>query len=184
MKTVVIGLDPSSKKIAMAISIGGRKPTLRKWALNKDLVIACFESYRAVRRAVRLYTQKGYRVVLFIEEPVVGRGGVYSTLRQAKTHGAMVAGGMAGGAAVRAVNNQSWKKGSVGKGNASKDQIRDWLRDSWQVMYLACEGDQDLMDALGILRYGETVVARMDKIDDLADMSDMELAGRRTSRRR
>lgn len=166
-KRVIIGLDPSSRKIAMAISVNGGKPTLRTKALGlNNMPRACYVSQRYVRSVVKEYTDQGHHVFLFIEAPVVGRGGVGSTLKQTKTNGAMQAGAFGAGANVVEVNNQTWKKKVVGKGNAGKPEIKKWAKDCWPYVYELADGDQDLLDACAILRYGEKIVNTQDRIEE------------------
>lgn len=163
---VLIGLDPSSKKIALAISVGGAKPTFRTKALpQNDMPRACKEAYKYVRDTVKEFTKEGHRVFVFIEEPVVGRGGVRSTLMQTKANGAMQAGASMAGALVQEVNNSSWKKRVVGKGNCGKPEVKEWLRQNWPYAYVKADGDQDIMDAACILRFGEQFISVKEKID-------------------
>lgn len=166
-KRVIIGLDPSSRKIALAISVNGGKPTLRTKALGmNDMPRACGVAYRFVRSVVREYASDGHHVFLFIEAPVVGRGGVGSTLKQTKTNGAMQAGAFTAGASVVEVNNKTWKKRVVGNGNAGKPQVKQWARDCWPYLHDLADGDQDLLDAGAILRYGEKIISTQDRIEE------------------
>ncbi len=52
----------------------------------------------------------------------------------------------------------SWKKDVVGKGNASKEEVAKWLEEFQNPRYLACEGDQNRIDATCIAMYGEAIV--------------------------
>lgn len=166
-KRVIVGLDPSSRKIAMAISVDGGKPKLQTKTLGMhDLPRACYQAHRYVRSVVKQYTAQGHHVFLFIEGPVVGRGGVGSTLKQTKTNGAMQAGAVGGGASVTEVNNSTWKKQVVGSGRAGKPEIKKWIKDCWPYAYELADGDQDLMDACAILRYGEKIINTKDRIEE------------------
>ena len=166
-KRVIVGLDPSSRKIAMAISVDGGKPILQTKTLGMhDLPRACYQAHRYVRSVVKQYTAQGHHVFLFIEGPVVGRGGVGSTLKQTKTNGAMQAGAVGGGASVVEVNNQTWKSKVVGSGRAGKPEIKKLVKDCWPYAYELADGDQDLMDACAILRYGEKIINTKDRIEE------------------
>lgn len=182
MGTVVIGLDPSSKKIALSISVDGGPPLLRHRILAAGNVPhACLQSFRYVRDVVREYRAQGHRVFIFIEEPVVGRGGVRSTLSQTKTHGAMLAGAQSGGAFVSSVNNQSWKKRVVGSGNAGKPQIKQWVAENWPYLLQEAKGDQDLIDAGCIMKYGLDVVKTRDRIaSGEVNLEDVDIRSART----
>lgn len=183
MSTIVIGLDPSSKKIAVAISVNGRKPTVKTKVLSKDNPTACHEAEVWVKELVRSLRKPGVKVYLFVEDPVVGRGGARSTIMQALVQGGMLAGGIAGGAEVHKVNNSSWKKRVVGNGNMGKPGIKDWVRQNWPAYYLLSGGDQDLIDAGCILKYGQGVVEMKTRIE-AARLDELEIAPRRIKRTR
>lgn len=152
----IVGLDPSSKKIAIAVSIDGKYPKLYVKSLkSKDIAEVCSVAYRYVWRFVSMLREQDIEVFMYIEEPVVGRGGVYSTLRQTKANGAMLAGAVNAGAHVKGVNNQSWKKVVVGNGNAGKPKIEAYLAKANPELHMETNGDQDLMDALCIMKYGQ-----------------------------
>ena len=47
-----------------------------------------------------------------------------------------------------------WKKHVVGKGNATKDEVAEFLKKSFPNLYKQCDGDQNLIDATCIALYG------------------------------
>jgi Holliday junction resolvasome RuvABC endonuclease subunit len=51
----------------------------------------------------------------------------------------------------------SWKLGTVGHGNASKDDVARWLRATHPTLFEACAGDQNLIDATCIALYGQSL---------------------------
>jgi Holliday junction resolvasome RuvABC endonuclease subunit len=159
--TMIVGVDPSSRKIAMIYDVLGSEENLKAktFALPQSVVPALGLAYKVTRRFVKSYTDKGYRVILYIEEPVVGKGGAYATIKQSKVHGAIVAGAVAGGATVEAVNNTVWKKRVVGKGNASKVQVAQHVRKNWRNLSRLAGPDQDLIDAGCIYSYAVHQVA-------------------------
>lgn len=151
---IFVGCDPSSRKIALIFAVGEEDPQARIFALPQAVIPALEIAYRVTRRFVRRYVSQGRRVVLWIEEPVVGKGGAYATIKQSKVHGAIVAGAVAGGAHVEAVQNSTWKKSVTGKGNNSKVQVAQWVRKEWKSLSTLVGPDQDLIDAGCIMAHG------------------------------
>jgi len=99
---------------------------------------------------------------VFIEAPPMAGPrniGTYGELNQ--TLGALLS--AVGG---RTVNVMSWKKDVVGKGNATKDEVKDWLFTHHLDMHVACKDNQNLIDAACIALYGRLV---MDRAEVLAD---------------
>lgn len=153
--TILIGLDPSSRKIALVYTdLSLDDLHVRAFPLPQAVIPALALAYRLTRRFVRRFTSKGHRVVLWIEEPVVGKGGAYATIKQSKVHGAIVAGAVAGGAEVDTVQNSTWKKTVTGKGNNSKVQVAQWVRKNWKTLSTLAGPDQDLIDAGCIMAHG------------------------------
>ena len=148
MNTILIGCDPSSRKIALVFTPArSEELQVRAFVLPQDVISALGIAYRQMRRFVRRYTVKGHRVIMCIEEPVVGKGGAYATIKQSKVHGAIVAGAVAAGAEVSTVQNSTWKKTVTGKGNNSKVQVAQWVRKEWPTFSALAGPDQDLIDA-------------------------------------
>lgn len=145
---IFVGCDPSSRKIALIYTRAGEEGLrARVFDLPQAVIPALAIAYRQVRRFVRRFTSHGHRVVFCIEEPVVGKGGAYATIKQSKVHGAIVAGAVAGGAEVDTVQNSTWKKTVTGKGNNSKVQVAQWVRKDWKALSTLVGPDQDLIDA-------------------------------------
>jgi Holliday junction resolvasome RuvABC endonuclease subunit len=165
MKTVVVGVDPSSRKLAAVISIVGDEGDVvtNTRALPQDKGYACHLAYEWMKLIVEENLGHG-KVHVFIELPVFGRGGPGSTIPQARVNGAITAGAIAGGAEVIDVNNSHVKKVTVGKGNATKDDIRDWVEVVWPELFEQISKDQDLCDASMIYIYGRGIVTKRDRI--------------------
>lgn len=168
---VIIGIDPSSKKLAAVTTVGDGGPTVWTARLTStDIGERAAAAYGASLAFVRnLPIGPESRVFVFIEDPVVGRGGARATIVQAKVHGAVVAAFHRSGKceAIKVVNNSHAKKKIVGKGNASKDDIKEWCRVYWRQAYRAAGNgvDQDLLDAAMINRYGAGVIQTMDRMN-------------------
>lgn len=160
MSTTVIGLDPSSRRL---VTVAGAPDTLVMdlWVddvvlKDNDIVVRAQDACVWVADQLSQYT----RTLLAVESPVFGKGGVRATVTQSIVHGAILA-ATAGRSDVITVqsNNQHWKKVVVGRGNASKDQITEWVKLHHREFYDEhCRTlrngriaiDQDVMDALCI----------------------------------
>lgn len=155
---VVIGIDPSSVKLAAVMSVVGEEPEAKLYVkrLPKDKPEACLA---AMEWAQSLVGMAGLDdVYVYIEYPVMGRGGPGSTIPQALINGALQAGAFKAGAKVFSVNNAHCKKVVIGKGNATKDDIRAWVKKAWPALYEQIGKDQDLCDSAMIYVYGKKVV--------------------------
>ncbi|UVF61510.1 RuvC-like resolvase [Gordonia phage DalanDe] len=153
MSWAILGVDPSSKKLAgVASPLDGSDPTL--WLVTlpdkAPIEVRCQQARKAaravVRRIIRMYGVD--HVGVFMEAPLVGRGGVKTTVLQSKVQGAALAGYIDGGAEwAREANASRTKKLVIGKGNADKDEIMLWVEESYPDIFEMIEGDQDLADA-------------------------------------
>jgi Holliday junction resolvasome RuvABC endonuclease subunit len=164
MPSVVIGVDPSSKKLACVVSVIGEEPDVlfHTKTLPQDKPTSCLMAFEWMRTLVEINEPRG-RVFVFVELPVLGRGGPGSTIPQAQVNGALLAGAQMAGAEVIPVNNSRAKKEVVGRGNANKDDIREWVRVAWPKLFEKIEKDQDLCDSAMIYQYGRQTVMRRDK---------------------
>lgn len=166
MTSTVIGIDPSSRKLAAVFSVIGNEPHVEYTTekLPQDKPTACLEAYEWVHRLVKAQAARSDTVYVAIELPVFGRGGPGSTIPQAQINGALLAGAQAAGGHVLMVNNARAKKETVGKGNASKDDIRQWVKVAWPSLYSEIKDDQDLCDSVMIYVYATKTVALRDRI--------------------
>lgn len=90
--------------------------------------------------------------VLYVEEPpLAGRRDVRTALRLAQVAGAVVA---TSSAPTFLVEVSTWKKEVVGRGNADKAQVAEWLATNHPNWSRLCDGDQNKVDALCIALYG------------------------------
>jgi len=152
------GIDPASKKIAM---FTGSKSGL-------DLIQAELaevprsnrnDELMALRSKLEFVIGPDGDHVIFCEEPVVaGARNLRSTILVAETVGMI----LALNARVHLVPVSSWKKGTVGKGNATKDEVSEWLRREHPQYAGYCRDtkwreSQDLRDAAAIYLYGRSL---------------------------
>lgn len=169
---IVVGVDPSSKKLAFVTTVEDGPPEAFTHVMKqKDLYARAAEAYEVTYQwALELFDNADplMEIHVFIEEPVVGRGGVYSTLAQSKVHGAIAAAFVNSGVcdSVRGTNNSTAKKKVVGKGNASKPEIKAWAKQYWKQLYIVADDgkDQDVIDAGMHNRYGVAVLGVMERL--------------------
>ena len=174
---VVVGIDPSSQKVALVITHGSDMSRVDAQLLqlpkDQDYAKRCGAAFILVTRVMRRVASRypAADIHVFIEEPVVGRGGARSTITQSKVHGAIVAACHCSGvvAGVSGVNNSSAKKQVVGMGNASKPEIRRWARMHWptleaQIKTYNAGDQQDIADAGMINRAGWKVIQMRERL--------------------
>jgi Holliday junction resolvasome RuvABC endonuclease subunit len=179
MKPIVIGIDPSSRKLAAVVSsIGDRKNVeYTTKPLPQDKPTGCLLAFEWARTLVEKYSHKG-EVFVFVELPVLGRGGPGSTIPQAQINGALLAGAQMANATVVPVNNSKVKKDVIGRGNANKDDIREWLKNDWIDLHTKIEKDQDLCDSAMIWVHGCNIVQRRDTIALRKNLDDITVTRR------
>lgn len=159
----IVAIDADSYKIAAVISEGARHELFTA-KLSGGIAARCHQAEEYVYQLLR--TVRG-PVAVFVETPAAyAKGGVKALLPLARVNGAILAGASRADAEqVDEVNIMVWKKEIVGKGNATKPQIRSYLRKYWRRMHdkaIAEKGfEQDLVDAACIWQYGaQTLKAR------------------------
>lgn len=174
----VLGVDPSSQKIAVVESSAKSrdKPTLHathfELEAHEEKVNEAFDFAFDLFYSVR--ERDGVPPRVFIEAPIQGVGGPGATVPQAFVTGAIMAAAGQAGVPIKLVNNQTWKKKGLGKGNINKDQVRALIKELWPTLYnmvpIMDKGefkglpDQDLIDAGGINRYGWDYVEMIERI--------------------
>jgi Holliday junction resolvasome RuvABC endonuclease subunit len=157
----VIGVDPSSRKIAAVAS------TPHDWALFVSEVPEEVAKDRAFTLGVLeaefsdwLRQFDASKLYIFVEQPLMGRN-VHAMRVMSQVEGAvLLAGHKQGAQGVYEVNVQSWKKGVVGKGNAGKQDVNFYIQEHHDGLANLCDGDQDLLDAGAICLYGVATCER------------------------
>lgn len=149
--THVLGIDPSSKKLAFCLTDTHSKIfTLTTISLPAGALQATGAAYRG---AFSFFEQHKEELHIYMEAPVVGRS-IGPTIIQAQVGGAVMAAAQNVGVPLHLVNNMTWKKVVLGKGNLKKEEVAEKLRGIWLEAYAACSGDQDLIDACALNRFG------------------------------
>jgi Holliday junction resolvasome RuvABC endonuclease subunit len=155
---MIIGVDPSSLTIAVAVSTAnGRvrytaKSDLRKkgsaWEPQKAI-----EVFRVVDNMLCDTIGLGDEDTVYCEAPVMGRS-VLPTIVQSYVSGIIQTVVSAAGSRIILVNNKQWKKTVVGNGNAKKEQTIAALREQQPGIERLCGDDDDLYDAAGLALFG------------------------------
>lgn len=148
----VLGIDPSSKKLAFCLTGVEHDKifSLSTISLPEGALQAAGAAYREAFSFFKRH-QEGLRV--YMEAPVVGRS-IGPTIIQAQVGGAVMAAAQNAGVPLYLVNNMTWKKSVLGKGNLNKEEVGKKLREIWLEAYAASSGDQDLIDACALNRFG------------------------------
>lgn len=97
-------------------------------------------------------SQKPRRI--YIEAPIVaGVRNLQTTIGIAQTSGAVL---LSCPLIIQSelVAVAQWKKATVGKGNANKDDVSRWLQQRYPIYFEQCAGDQNWVDATCIALYG------------------------------
>lgn len=161
MDDQVIGIDLSSRKVAaVVLEDDSGEPFVetllaipKREARGSELLVLSHKLKEFFEQVMPRY--------VYVESPVVGRGGARPTILQAQVDGLVQARAIeAGHHRVYSVNNKTWKKDVVGNGNASKGESAAWLAAHHPVLADLCGADQDLVDAAGVALYGSLVVSR------------------------
>lgn len=169
---IIIAVDPSARKLAAVTTGVGPSYRIDVRTMPDEAVARCVAAYRWMHRLVREHGGL-HDVYVFIEKPVLGRGGARGTLPLAEIHGAMLAAAHRAGAfEVVPVNNQSWKRKVVHNGNADKPAIAKHVRKTWPRLYAEAGGDQDVCDAACMNRFGEYWIAQKRKAARVAARRD------------
>lgn len=155
---MVIGVDPSTKKIAV---MGTRSrsqsvPDAWKFRLTADPILRVGEAFNKFGALLYDLTQQsgGVPPRVYLEAPVLGRGGAWPTISQAQIGGALMAACVEYRCFLEMVNNQTWKSRVCGNGRFGKPEIAKAMYKVWPEAWEVAAGDQDLIDASAIAKYG------------------------------
>lgn len=161
-----VGVDPSAKKIAIV----AHHPVLYSTAAQAYVLYKNSEKQttaslgRAVAAMEKFleYIQpwSGGPKYAWVEDPLVGRGGALTTMKQAYV-GGIIRGTLANaGFKVYGVNVSTWKKEVCGSGRAQKPDVARAVRMRWPKVVPLLGGDGDLTDAAAINLYAQEVVRK------------------------
>lgn len=151
MCDMIFGIDVAMRRIAIAEIT---QPRVEVYDLKKPIDRGQELRDMGFWLSERLEWMRGGQV--FLEAPVLaGVRNIQSTIKVAQTTGAV----MTVIPGVQQVAVSSWKMSTVGNGNASKSQVRDWLDRTHPDLALLCDGNQDLYDATCIALHGQAMAA-------------------------
>lgn len=165
--TVVIGIDAGTASMHAAIVhteddalvLARVLARTDKYQLPTAVLATLFRRTRGVLDETAEHWP-GDEPVVFIEEPLVaGARNIRSGLKLAEAVGVIIAAVSCYTDRCYLVPVASWKKGTVGNGSASKQDVALWLSQYHPSYAAHCDGSQDLADACCIARYGVGVVA-------------------------
>ena len=155
-----IGIDVSTKSIALASVFrgewGGEIVHDELWSRHEafndrlrelaGLLSRKFEAERAFVRSKKAIPE----TVVYIEDiPFMqGQNGIHISQMIGLVKTVLTLQGMSW----KLVNISTWKKETVGKGNASKQEVKDWVDHIWGIVIPL--GSQNLYDATAIACYG------------------------------
>lgn len=174
--TCVVGIDPSSKKLAVTLFLPETLEAksisykLRQKSNDTYSPKVAHTSFSTVEMMVHKFHLRGRDTRVYMEAPVVGRGGAKSTMVQSYVSGAVQAAFLSLGIPVSLVNVSVWKKDVTGSGAATKDAIASAVHMKLVDMGLNylwrnIEGDQDMIDSVGVMLYGYRVLGRASQLN-------------------
>lgn len=147
-----VGIDATSRKIAVArldssgglLHLSSYEVSRRSEEKELGRMHMLLEEYERVQAEWRC----AWADRVAIEAPIIGRSGAGQTaLGIAMAIGAIAALTMRTAATTELVAVSSWKKVVVGKGNAKKEEVDEWLRASRPTIREECR-NQDEIDAV------------------------------------
>lgn len=156
----IAGVDLGGRKIAISFFDDGKMISALEYETKKSTrARELWDLADWSRNLLRLAD------LVVVEEPLVGRG-VRSSLQLAQTAGAVLStiGDTATHTRSQFVEVATWKKDLLGKGNATKDQVRIWLEEHYPAYAVLCGDSQDKVDATCIGLYGVRLHARSQEL--------------------
>lgn len=169
--SLIIGIDPSSKSIAAAVyEMKGRRTrphlVVKYTAESKKYEpwVAGWASNTVTSLMINYINETEQDITVFLESPIVGRGGVHPTIVQSYVSGAIQSAFAHRNIPLYLVNVGEWKKATVGKGNADKEAVRNWVESASPKLFKMARQDQDMIDAIAIARYGVQITRTSRKL--------------------
>lgn len=167
--TLVLGCDPSAKKIALVV----QEDVLNIHRAEAFILYKGTEKQtpESIHRAMQVMTEfltgihgltTGGRFA-WVEQPLVGRGGVSTTMKQAYVGGVIRACLVEAGFTVYDAHPSTWRAGlginSRGT-EPTKAATRQVVAATWPKVMPLVDGDSDLTDAAAIAIYGAEQVRK------------------------
>lgn len=160
--------------IIAGVDLGGRKIAI---SMYQNQTFWCVKTISVPKtdRATELWELAAWAEMILkpadlvvIEEPLIGRG-VRSSLQLAQTAGAVLSrlGETATHTRTAFVEVSTWKKEIVGRGNVTKEEVRNWLEREHPAYATQCGADQDRIDATCIGLYAVRLHQRSQELEEL-----------------
>lgn len=150
----IIGIDPSSKKLALVSYHNGVVEAMVTILGKKAGPEACGVAMDWLNEYLHLHAEPA---LAFVESPLVGRAGIRATMVQAFVGGVIQGCFASADVPIYIVHASTWKAHLCGKPTASKDDVRTALRVHWPEAFRESGGDPDLIDAASICWYGRHI---------------------------
>ena len=154
----IYGIDPASRSLGVVAWCHNKEVVVDKIVVakgNRDLEL------KHLKTSLDIVFNRCEPEVIFVEEPVVaGVRNLRSTILIAQTVGMV----LTSPAQVYLVPVSSWKKVTVGKGNAKKEEVASWLVNNHPDYAELCGNDQDLVDAGAINIYGRQILGSLGSV--------------------
>jgi Holliday junction resolvasome RuvABC endonuclease subunit len=151
---MTVGIDLDSRSIAISVVDGNHHPARMKRIECPKSITERAAILRYLRDELDHHYDWFTDQTVYIEAPVLaGARNIQSTIKVAMSFGVVLT-HVGAWRPVVEVAVSTWKKQTVGNGNATKDQVKDWLRAQHPEKSLQTMGDQNLADATCIALYG------------------------------
>jgi len=161
---LIIGVDPSAKKIAIAgeETITGTLLSRSYILYEKGQTRQTIESIHRALTNMRHFAEAYESVsplsrIAYVESPLIGRGGTSTTIKQAYVGGIIRACLAEAGFTVYDVHVSAWRRELGITAKTTKDikaATLQSLRLRWPKMAALVESDPDLVDAASIAKFG------------------------------
>lgn len=154
---MIVGIDPSSHSIAVScISASSGFVFVGKQKIERKGRWEPEHAWAVETAADQIFTDIliGRDDRIYLESPVVGRGGANATIVQSYVSGIIQSVAAAYGVDLRLVHHSKWKAQAVGNGNSSKENTAMVLAELHPELVDKCGHDSDLWDACGLALYG------------------------------
>ena len=158
--TLIVGCDPSTKKIAL---VWHDTVTLTSGCVTYKINTASQSMSPASLGRAQDHMDTFVQMLAYmsptdrqawVEDPLVGKGGIRSTMVQAYVGGIIRASLHNAGFDVHDVHPSTWKKAVCGTGAAKKPDVARTIKVAWPKVHHLVESDGDLTDAAAIALYG------------------------------
>lgn len=149
---MIVGIDPATRKVTLSATALGlvqhivvpKSERARELSEIRNRMLNTFARWESIEKIERIYLE---------EAVVAGARNLRTSLSIAETVGAVLTLGLP----TTKVAVSSWKKATIGNGNATKEDVAKWYLETYP------EGlnpdNQDVCDASGICDYGRQDMA-------------------------